>query len=130
MAVRLLVAVTDRDWFEHLRTKPALSEVNFWAPGASSFRALDAGELFLFKLHAPLNFIVGGGVFTYANTLPCSLAWEAFHEGNGRPRSLICGSGSLNIVALMRGCEKTFRLDAVSSPSPSFLTNTTGFRCP
>jgi len=85
MTVRLLVAVTDRDWFEHLRTKPALSEVNFWAPGASSFRALDAGELFLFKLHAPLNFIVGGGVFTYANTLPCSLAWEAFHEGNGAP---------------------------------------------
>jgi len=22
-------------------------------------------------------------VFAYANTLPCSLAWEAFHEGNG-----------------------------------------------
>jgi putative restriction endonuclease len=85
MTVRLLVAVTDRDWFEHLRTKPALSEVNFWAPGAASFRALEAGELFLFKLHAPLNFIVGGGVFTYANTLPCSLAWEAFHEGNGAP---------------------------------------------
>jgi putative restriction endonuclease len=83
MAVRLLVAVTDRDWFEYLRTKPALSEVNFWAPGAASFRALEAGELFLFKLHAPLNFIVGGGVFTYANALPCSLAWEAFHEGNG-----------------------------------------------
>ena len=83
MAVRLLVAVTDRDWFEYLRTKLDLSEVNFWAPGAASFRALEAGELFLFKLHAPLNFIVGGGVFAYANTLPCSLAWEAFHEGNG-----------------------------------------------
>src|SRR5262244_938108 len=83
MAVRLLVAVTDRDWFEHVRTRPALSEVNFWAPGAAPFGALEAGELFLFKLHAPLNLIVGGGVFTYANTLPCSLAWEAFHEGNG-----------------------------------------------
>jgi putative restriction endonuclease len=83
MAVRLLVAVTDGDWFEYLRAKPALSEVNFWAPGATPFRALEAGEFFLFKLHAPLNFIVGGGVFTYANTLPCSLAWEAFHEGNG-----------------------------------------------
>jgi putative restriction endonuclease len=78
-----VVAVTDRDWFEYLRTKPELSEVNFWAPGAAPFRALEAGEFFLFKLHAPLNFIVGGGVFTYANTLPCSLAWEAFQEGNG-----------------------------------------------
>jgi putative restriction endonuclease len=81
--IRLLVAVTDRDWFEYLRTKPALTEVNFWAPGAARFKALEAGELFLFKLHAPLNFIVGGGVFAYANTLPCSLAWEAFGEGNG-----------------------------------------------
>jgi putative restriction endonuclease len=44
---------------------------------------VQAGEFFLFKLHAPLNFIVGGGVFTYANTLPSSLAWEAFQEGNG-----------------------------------------------
>jgi putative restriction endonuclease len=83
MAIRLLVAVTDRDWFEYLRTKPSLLEVNFWAPGAAPFKALEAGEFFLFKLHAPLNFVVGGGVFAYANTLPCSLAWEAFQEGNG-----------------------------------------------
>jgi putative restriction endonuclease len=82
MAVRLLVAVTDRDWFEYLRTRSALTEVNFWAPGAAPFKALEAGELFLFKLHAPFNFIVGGGFFAYANTAPCSLAWEAFQEGN------------------------------------------------
>jgi putative restriction endonuclease len=83
MAVRLLVAVTDKDWFEHLRGRPNLSEVNFWAPGAASFKALQAGELFLFKLHAPHNFIVGGGVFAYASTIPCSLAWESFGEANG-----------------------------------------------
>jgi putative restriction endonuclease len=83
MTVRLIIAVTDGDWFNHLRAKPSLSEVNFWAPGAAPFRALQPGELFLFKLHAPLNFIVGGGVFAYANTIPCSLAWEAFGEGNG-----------------------------------------------
>jgi putative restriction endonuclease len=83
MAVRLAVAVTDRNWFDYLRAKPSISEVNFWAPGAAPFRALQAGELFLFKLHSPTNFIVGGGVFAYANTLPCSLAWEAFQDGNG-----------------------------------------------
>src|ERR1700681_110750 len=83
MAVRLVVAVTDRDWFDHLRAKMPLPEVNFWAPGAAPFKALQPGELFLFKLHAPLNFIVGGGVFTYANVIPCSLAWEAFSEANG-----------------------------------------------
>ena len=83
MAIRLAVAVTDKDWFDHLRTRPRLTEVNFWAPGPASFRALQPGELFLFKLHSPLNFIVGGGVFAYANAMPCSLAWEAFREANG-----------------------------------------------
>lgn len=83
MSVRLAVAVTDKDWFDYLRARPGLSEINFWAPGAAPFKALQPGELFLFKLHSPLNFIVGGGVFAYANSLPCSLAWEAFGSSNG-----------------------------------------------
>jgi len=57
--------------------------VNFWSSSATSFKALAEGELFLFKLHAPRNFVVGGGVFFRADTLPCSLAWEAFGEANG-----------------------------------------------
>jgi HNH endonuclease len=83
MSVRLVVAVTDGDWFDHLRVKSELTEVNFWSPSATNFRALEPGELFLFKLHSPRNFIVGGGVFAYANSLPCSLAWEAFGDSNG-----------------------------------------------
>jgi putative restriction endonuclease len=83
--VRLIVAVTDGDWFDHLRQKPDLNEVNFWAPSSKTFAALQPGELFLFKLHSPLNFIVGGGVFAYSNLLPCSLAWAAFGEANGAP---------------------------------------------
>lgn len=83
MSINLIVAVTDDDWFEMLRREPKLTEVNFWAPSAANFRALRPGELFLFKLHAPRNVIVGGGVFTYANALPCSLAWEAFQASNG-----------------------------------------------
>lgn len=83
MPVKLVVAVTDRAWFDQLSALPDLDEVNFWAPGGASFRALGQGELFLFKLHAPNNFIVGGGVFAYSNTLPCSLAWQAFGEKNG-----------------------------------------------
>ena len=83
MSINLVVAVTDGDWFEMLRQQPDLDEVNFWAPGAASFRALQPGELFLFKLHAPRNFIVGGGIFAYATVLPWSLAWQAFGETNG-----------------------------------------------
>jgi len=83
MGVNLIVAVTDSDWFEALRYRADLTEVNFWAPSAANFRALQPGELFLFKLHAPRNVIVGGGVFAHANAMPCSLAWAAFGEVNG-----------------------------------------------
>ena len=83
MAVRLIVAVTDNDWFEHLRRLAPLDEVNFWSPSPKNFAALQPGELFLFKLHAPINMIVGGGVFAFANTMPLALAWEAFGERNG-----------------------------------------------
>lgn len=83
MVINLVVAVTDSDWFNFLSGRRDLTEVNFWAPSAVRFRALQPGELFLFKLHAPRNVIVGGGVFAYANSLPLSLAWEAFRDANG-----------------------------------------------
>ena len=84
MSVKLVIAVTDSDWFGHLSRKADLSEVNFWTPSTKThFRALKHGELFLFKLHSPDNFIVGGGVFAHENLMPCSMAWEAFGEANG-----------------------------------------------
>jgi putative restriction endonuclease len=83
MPVKLVVAVTDRDWFEHLRSRPQITEVNFWSPGAATFQALEPGKLFFFKLHSPNNYIAGFGIFAHANTLPCSVAWEVFGEANG-----------------------------------------------
>ena len=57
------VGVTDFDWFELLRRQPDLEEVNFWQPGGSrQFKALAAGDLFLFKLHSPRNFVVGARI--------------------------------------------------------------------
>ncbi len=81
--VKLVVAPTDIDWFMALSGQHDPGEVNFWSPSESNFRALQPGELFLFKLKAPHNAIGGGGVFAYSNVLPCSLAWEAFGEANG-----------------------------------------------
>lgn len=81
--VNIFVGVTDMDWFNFLSaTQP--DEVNFWAPsGRANFRALQPGELFLFKLHSPNNYIVGGGVFSHASNLPLGLAWDAFGPKNG-----------------------------------------------
>ena len=46
MGINLVIAVTDGDWFEMLRQQPNLDEVNFWAPSAANFRALQPGEMF------------------------------------------------------------------------------------
>jgi putative restriction endonuclease len=82
--MNFFVAVTDYDWFLLHASKPRVEEVNFWRPSsATPFKALQIGEMFLFKFHAPRNFIVGGGFFTRFVQLPISLAWESFGEGNG-----------------------------------------------
>lgn len=81
--MKIWVGVTDGDWFEFLRER-APDEVNFWQPSASrQFKALDPGEPFLFKLHSPRNYIVGGAFFVRYTVLSCSLAWSAFGEKNG-----------------------------------------------
>lgn len=81
--MKLWVGITDDDWFSYLAgIKP--DEVNFWQPGGGrSFRVLQPGELFLFKLHSPNNYIVGGGHFVSSTPLPASLAWDAFAQKNG-----------------------------------------------
>lgn len=82
--IKAYVGVTDRKWFDLLRSQPGIDEVNFWQPsGGRNFRAIRPGELFLFKLHRPDDFIVGGGIFAHFSLLPISLAWEAFQIGNG-----------------------------------------------
>lgn len=81
--MKLWLAVTDSDWFEFLRARQP-DEANFWQPsGGRQFRVLASGELFLFKLHSPRNYVVGGGIFVRFTALPCSLAWDAFLEKNG-----------------------------------------------
>ena len=58
--VAMYVGVTDGDWFRFLSQRPDITEVNFWQPvDTRRFGALTPGELFLFKLKAPNNFIVG-----------------------------------------------------------------------
>jgi putative restriction endonuclease len=77
------VGVTDRNWFLQLRQQQP-EEVNFWQPSPTSpTNLLQPGVPFLFKLHYPDNYIVGGGFFVRFTVLPAKLAWEAFGEKNG-----------------------------------------------
>jgi len=82
--VRFFVGITDGDWFDFLSRMEGLDEVNFWQPsGQQQFRALQIGEPFLFKLHSPDDYIVGGGFFSHFTILPASIVWQAFGEKNG-----------------------------------------------
>jgi putative restriction endonuclease len=77
------VGVTDKSWFDFLAAQ-APEEVNFWRPSPKPLtRALAPGIPFLFKLHAPNHFIVGGGFFVRHTVLPARLAWDAFGTANG-----------------------------------------------
>lgn len=81
--MKLWVGVTDGNWFEFLRARQP-DEVNFWQPsGSRQFKVLEPGEPFLFKLHSPRNFIVGGGFFVRYTAIQCTVAWRAFAEKNG-----------------------------------------------
>jgi putative restriction endonuclease len=73
--VNLYVGITDYDWFRFLSALPRVEEINFWQPGGrTNFRALHAGELFLFKLHAP-GTSLSAAVFLHAPT-SCPLRWR------------------------------------------------------
>jgi putative restriction endonuclease len=80
--MRIYVRLTDRAWFSRLR-QLAPAEASFWQIDTRQFHAIAPGELFLFKLHSPENYIVGGGVFAEQHLLPASLAWSAFGPTSG-----------------------------------------------
>ena len=81
--MRLYVGITDWDWYDIHAQRPT-DEVNFWRPkGEQGFSAVQEGEPFLFKLHFPHNFVVGGGFFASHTKLSISMAWRIYGEKNG-----------------------------------------------
>lgn len=102
------VGVTDGDWYDYL-TNNQPDELNFWQPGGKQvFRALQPYDLFLFKLHSPLNYIAGGGLFVRHAFLPISLAWEAFGNKNGTP----------DYISFAQAIHKYRKSDRKTEPDP------------
>lgn len=91
--VRGYVANTDFDWFQTLRARPELTEINFWQPsGGKGFHVLSPGELIFFRLKSPRNAIGGFAMFARHDVVPAWHAWETFREGNGaRDRTEMLG---------------------------------------
>ena len=106
--MKMYVGITDSDWFKTLKEQNC-EEVNFWKPGGNTnFRAIEEGSLFLFKLHSPNDYIVGGGLFLKFSILPSSLAWEAFGFTNG----------ATSFLELKKRIYKYKRTDRLSDPDP------------
>jgi putative restriction endonuclease len=81
--MNLYLGVTDTNWYTFLSANNP-EDVNFWQPGGQiSFKALERGAPFLFKLKYPENAIGGVGFFVSHSRLPLSLAWDTFGAGNG-----------------------------------------------
>ena len=77
------IAPTDHGWYQFLRARPDITEVNFWRPGGTRFRALPPGAPFFFKLKRPHDAIGGFGLFARAERLPVWQAWDVFGQANG-----------------------------------------------
>ncbi|KUO73233.1 MAG: restriction endonuclease [Clostridia bacterium BRH_c25] len=106
--MKIYVGITDFDWFKNLKISNC-DEVNFWKPGGrTNFKALDEGDIFLFKLHSPKDYIVGGGAFLKFSILPSSLAWEAFGIANG----------ANNLLELNNRIYKYKKTNRLSEPDP------------
>lgn len=80
--MKYFIGVTDNKWFNYLSQLDP-DEVNFWRPGGQVLKAINIGAPFLFKLHSPLDYIVGGGFLIRSEKLPLTLAWDAFGPKNG-----------------------------------------------
>ncbi len=81
--MRGFVAPTDHGWYQFLRARPEIDEVNFWRAKPDRFAAIDEGEVFFFKLKAPYNAIGGFGLFARSAVLPLWQAWDVFGAANG-----------------------------------------------
>ena len=86
----MYVGITDTNWMKFIKEqKDNIGRyINFWIPGAKTFKAIESDELFLFKLHAKKakgenGEIVGGAYFVGFEQMSVSEAWEHFGNGNG-----------------------------------------------
>lgn len=119
--VRGFVAPTDHGWYQFLRARPEIDEVNFWRPGATAFSALRPGEIFFFKLKAPYNAIGGFGLFARFAPLAVWRAWDIFGQANGTAdeHELLNRLGRLSAARTPMSMDRGFTLGS-ARPSSSF----------
>jgi putative restriction endonuclease len=134
--MNIYVGVTDHDWFDYLRSLPSVDEVNFWQPSpVNQFRALQKGDLYLFKLHRSprthnKDIIAGGGIFASFSILPISLAWEAFEERNGAASYLEMRRRLIHYRRITDNPHEDFQVGCIILTQPFFFDESMWFPAP
>ena len=112
----LYVANTDNEWFDFLKARSPLEDVNFWKLTPQTFRAIGEGHFFVFRLKSPRDLIGGYGVWASSINVPIQLAWDSLGERNG---SLTMG----HMIAAIRRYRRDQRIDAQSLIGCRVLTS-------
>ncbi len=134
--MKLYAGVTDHDWFDYLRSLPVIDEVNFWQPSPNAeFRALDKGDIFLFKLHRSErthnhDLIAGGGIFASFSILPISLAWEAFEKRNGAASYSEMRERLVHYRRISDNSKEDFQVGCIILTQPFFFDESMWFSAP
>ncbi|MBN1274229.1 MAG: HNH endonuclease [Candidatus Aminicenantes bacterium] len=128
--MKLYVGITDYNWYRFLSSQPQIDEVNFWQPSPTPFKRLQPGELFLFKLHSPRDYIVGGGFFVSYSIIPVYLAWSAFEEKNGAPTEDDMYSQIAKYRRTSPKNQEDFRIGCIILTQPFFIPESKWFKLP
>jgi len=134
--MKLYAGVTDQDWFDYLRSQPGIDEVNFWQPSPNvEFRALNKGDIFLFKLHRSertqnRDLIAGGGVFVSFSTFPISFAWENFENRNGAASYSEMRQRLLHYRRIPDNPHEDFQVGCIILTQPFFFDESLWFPAP
>ena len=134
--MKFYVGVTDQDWFDYLKAQPGIDEVNFWQPSpGDQFKALERGEIFLFKLHRSprthnKDMIAGGGVFVSYSVLPISLIWETFENRNGAQSFHIMRRRLLHYRRIPDIPHEDFQVGCIILAQPFFFDESLWFSAP
>lgn len=89
---KYFVASAETEWIDFLKKQYDNQKlpqcINYWSVRSDRFRALDEGDLFIFKRHrnkakGENGEIVGGGYFCRYESISIEEAWDKYNIGNG-----------------------------------------------
>ena len=128
MGISLVLAVTDNDWFDQLRHRPDLEEVNFWSPSPRQFRSLRGASYSSLSCERRATQSQAVGSLRTPTRCHAPLRGKLSARPTAPVRFPKCEGGLPSIGAPSRTTEAIFQSGAGSSPNRRSSTNEIGFQ--